>query len=253
MKVITIKNIFLSLLFSIVIGIVSYPFAVYYIYDVEKLKTQFPEFTLKKGEVESYRMTKKRPSYWVNLSEISSSGKWAIILSEDWAFYQHKGFDVEQLKMAINEGIKERKIIRGASTITQQMVKNIYLDHSRSFFRKLKESIITYKVEKFLNKQRILEIYLNSIEFGPGIWGIRNASYHYFGKHPSRINPREASFLAMLLPSPKRYYESFRKKKLTPFARKRVNATLEKLKMGKIITEDELYFYKVFKMSWELE
>lgn len=251
MKVSTIKNIFLSALFSFIILGISYPFAVFYAYDVEKLKTLYPEFKLMKGEVDTHVFVKKRPSYWVSLPEISSYGKWAIILSEDWAFYQHNGFDVEQLKKAINEGIKERKLIRGASTITQQMVKNVYLDHSRSFFRKFKESIITYKVEKTLNKQRILEIYLNSIEFGPGIWGIKNASYHYFKKHPAYLNPREASFLAMMLPSPKRYYESFRKKQLTKFANQRVNAILLKLKMGKVISDEDYHYYKEVKMSWE--
>ena len=245
-----IKNIFLSLIVTLILGVGAYPFAVYYSHDVEKLITQYPEFKLNKNEVERYYIVKNKPRYWVRLNEISAYGKWAIILSEDWAFYQHKGIDIEQLKIAVSDGLKEGKL-RGASTITQQMVKNVYLDGSRSFFRKFKELIITYKVEKFLNKQRILEIYLNSIEFGPGIWGIRHASYHYFKKHPSQLNPREASFLAMLLPSPKRYYESFRRKSLTKFARVRVNATLTKLKMAKVISQDEYVFYRQFKMSWE--
>lgn len=250
MKVNNIKKIFLSLILSLVIWLIAYPLAVYYWYDVGQLENNYPEFKLINGEVTSYRINKKRPSYWVSLSEISPYGKWAIVLSEDWAFYDHKGIDLEQLKIALNEIITSGKV-RGASTISQQMVKNIYLDHSRSFFRKFKELIITYKVEKTLSKKRILEIYLNSIEYGPAIWGIKNASYHYFRKHPSRINPREGSFLAMMLPSPKRYYESFRKKKLTPFAEQRVHITLEKLKIGKIISDDELYLNKVIKMSWE--
>lgn len=250
MKVYKIKNIFLSVLISFFIWGLSYPFAVYYFYDVEKLKNHYPQFKLIKGEVDTYVIQKQKPAYWVTLAQISAYGKWAIILSEDWAFYQHRGVDIEQLKIALNESLTHGKV-RGASTISQQMVKNVYLDQSRSFFRKFKELIITYKVEKTLSKQRILEIYLNSIEYGPGIWGIRNASYHYFRKHPSELNPREASFLAMMLPSPKRYYESFRKKRLTPFAQKRINATLDKLKMGKIISEDELYLYKNMKMHWE--
>lgn len=250
MKVNNVKKIFISVLCTIIIGCALYPIAVYYAFDVEKLKNQYPEFKLIKGEVDSYQVVKRRPSYWVNLGDISTYGKWAIILSEDWAFYQHEGVDLAQLQIALTESLTLGKV-RGASTISQQMVKNIYLDHSRSLFRKMKELIITYKVEKTLSKQRILEIYLNSIEFGPGIWGIRNASYHYFKKHPSRLNPREASFLAMMLPSPKRYYESFRKKKLTSFAEKRVLAILSKLKMGKIISEDELYLNQIIRMNWE--
>lgn len=250
MKVNNIKKLIISLAVFFTLGCIAYPFAVYFVYDVEKLRTHYPEFHLVKGEVDHYSFTKKKPNYWVNLQQISTFGKWAIVLSEDWAFYQHQGVDIEQLKIAINDSLTSGKV-RGASTISQQMVKNIYLDHSRSFFRKIKELIITYKLEKFVNKQRILEIYLNSIEFGPGIWGIKNASFHYFNKHPSRINPREASFLAMMLPSPKRYYESFRKKKLTRFAEIRVKAILTKLKMGKIINEDEYYLNSVIRMNWE--
>src|SRR5690606_41002028 len=171
-------------LITLIASAISYPFAIYYAYDVEQLKTHYPQFKLVKGEVDSYDFVKKRPAYWVNLGDISTYGKWAIILSEDWAFYQHQGVDLDQLKIAITESLTLGKV-RGASTISQQMVKNIYLDHSFSFFRKFKELIITYKVEKTLSKQRILEVYLNSIEFGPGIWGIRNASFHYFKKHPS--------------------------------------------------------------------
>ncbi|HLT21790.1 MAG TPA: biosynthetic peptidoglycan transglycosylase [Bacteriovoracaceae bacterium] len=251
MKTSKIKNIFISAFVALIIGCVCYPLSIYYFYDVKKLENHYPEFILVKGEVESYTFKKKRPPYWVSLSEISTYGKWAIILSEDWAFYQHQGIDLSQLKIALLESINEKKVVRGASTISQQMVKNIYLDHSRSYLRKLKELIITYKVEKHISKQRILEVYLNSIEYGPGVWGIRNASYHYFKKHPSKINPREASFLAMMLPSPKRYYESFKKKRLTPFAEKRVHITLEKLKIGRIISEDELYLNKVIRMNWE--
>lgn len=251
MKVRKLKNIILSTLVALIMGVCSYPFAVYYFHDVEKLITHYPEFKIVKGEVEDYTIVKNKPRYWVRLNEISAYGKWAIILSEDWGFYQHQGFDIEQLKIAVNDGLKGGKKLRGASTISQQMVKNVYLDNSRSYFRKFKELILTYKVEKYLSKQRILEIYLNSIEFGPGIWGIRNASYHYFKKHPSSLNPREASFLAMLLPSPKRYYESYRRKTLTRFARVRVNSTLTKLKMARVITQDEYIFYRYFKMSWE--
>lgn len=250
MKVNKIKKILLSLFISSLVALLLYPFAVYFAFNVDELKTHYPQFKLLKGEVDHYSITKKKPAYWVHLPQISTYGKWAIILSEDWAFYQHQGVDLEQLKIAVGDVFTSGKV-RGASTISQQMVKNIYLDPSRSVFRKIKELIITYKVEKFLNKQRILEIYLNSIEFGPGIWGIRNASYHYFGKHPSQINPREASFLAMMLPSPKRYYESFRKKKLTRFAKVRVHAILAKLKMGKIISDEEFYLNRVMPMSWE--
>lgn len=92
------------------------------------------------------------------------------------------------------------------------MVKNVFLSSERTISRKIHELILTHKVEQVLTKDKILEVYLNCIEFGPNIYGIREASYHYFKKHPSALNPREAAFLAMLLPSPKGYYISFKRK-----------------------------------------
>jgi monofunctional biosynthetic peptidoglycan transglycosylase len=131
------------------------------------------------------------------------------------------------------------------------MVKNVYLTEERTISRKLHEMILAYKIEKFLSKKRILEIYLNVIEFGPGIYGIKNASHHYFRKHPRDLDPKESAFLAMLLPSPKRYYISYRKKKLTDFARERVNAILVKMRMGKVLTPSEYEKQRSSKLSWE--
>jgi monofunctional biosynthetic peptidoglycan transglycosylase len=181
---------------------------------------------------------------------MSKFARWSIILSEDWSFYDHQGVDVEQIKVALNEMVEDKKF-RGASTITQQMVKNVFLSDERTLWRKIHEVILAYKVEKNLSKNKILEIYLNVIEFGPGIYGIKEAARHYFKKHPSEITPREGAFLAMLLPSPKRYYVSFRKKELTRFAKARVRAILEKMRMGKIITQDEYLAQSVSKLSWE--
>jgi monofunctional biosynthetic peptidoglycan transglycosylase len=140
---------------------------------------------------------------------------------------------------------------RGASTISQQMVKNVYLSESRTPWRKIHEIILTHKVEEALSKDRILEVYLNSIEFGPAIYGIKEASYHYFKKHPSELSPREGAFIAMLLPSPKKYYVSFKKKSLTKFAQGRIKAILRKMKMAKIISEERMQTELVTPFSWE--
>jgi len=226
------------------------PLYMYFSVDVSALANQYPHLKIKNQRVESLEIQKKRPGYWSPLNQISSYGKWAIILSEDWAFYQHQGVDTEQMKVALEEMVSEFRF-RGASTITQQMVKNVFLSDARSLWRKTHELILTHKVESHLSKSRILEIYLNSIEYGPGIYGIRNASKHYFRKDPAYLNPREAAFLAMLLPSPKRYYESFRKKSLTPFARKRVKAILQKMKMAKVITSDQYSDYLYSQFFWE--
>ena len=222
----------------------------YYSHDVAVLKTSYPHI-IKKGEAEpDFEIKSGIPRNWVKTRDISKVGKWAIIISEDWGFYQHQGVDLNQVKIALNEMWEEQKF-RGASTITQQMVKNVFLSSDRTLWRKLHEVILTKKAESELTKEKILEIYLNCIEFGPGIYGIREASYHYFQKHPRELTAKEGAFLAMLLPSPKRYYVSFRKKELTPFARERINTILMKLRMAKILTMEELEQEKETPLSWE--
>jgi monofunctional biosynthetic peptidoglycan transglycosylase len=190
------------------------------------------------------------PQNWVKLQNLSHYVRWAIIFSEDWRFYQHKGIDFEQLKIVLNEIIFENKI-RGASTITQQMVKNLYLNHEKTFLRKIIEVILSLKAENNISKDDILEIYLNIIEFGPGIYGIGNASIHYFQKHPSLLNPLESAFLAMLLPNPKSYYVSFKNKKLDFFARERMRLILIKMRMGKILSPIDYDRMTKEKLVWE--
>ncbi|HXH74621.1 MAG TPA: biosynthetic peptidoglycan transglycosylase [Bacteriovoracaceae bacterium] len=225
------------------------PLYMYFSDDVAKLNSQWPHL-VEKSEPAEYIVKKGQPKSWVTLKQISNFGKWAIVLCEDWAFYEHEGIDIKQMKAAINDMMTDKRF-RGASTITQQMVKNVFLSNDRSLWRKVHELILSHKVENVLTKDRILEVYLNVIEFGPSIYGIKNASYHYFKKHPSNLSPREGAFLAMLLPSPKRYYVSFQKKKLTPFALSRIIAILGKLRMGKYISHERYEKEKISLMSWE--
>lgn len=225
------------------------PLYMYFSHDVSRLKDEFPHLKITGNEVEVVIKSGK-PSHWVRLKEISSYGKWAIIFSEDWAFYQHAGLDVEQIKVAMTEMLQAERF-RGASTITQQMVKNVYLSESRTLWRKLHEIVLAQKVENVLTKARILEIYLNSIEFGPGIYGMKAAAKHYFKKRPAHLSPKESAFLAMLLPSPKRYYVSFKKRRLTKFANIRIKAILRKMRMGKIITPAQYEYEVSRKFNWE--
>lgn len=225
------------------------PVYMYFSHDVSELNKNYPHSNNIKDSI-TFEIRPGKPKSWVNLNQISSYGKWAIILSEDWGFYQHEGIDVQQIKVALNEMVEEKKF-RGASTITQQMVKNVYLSEARTIWRKVHEIILAQKVERILTKRRILEIYLNVIEFGPNIYGIQQASYHYFKKHPSALTARESAFLAMLLPSPKRYYISFKRKQLTKFAATRVNAILLKMRMGKVITVEQYETFRNEKISWE--
>ncbi len=238
------------LILTLFVGPILVLFAITFSQDVLRLKTEYPHALVKMDSV-SYELRKNRPKSWVPLKVISRYTKWAIILSEDWSFYQHEGLDLEQIKAALGEMMTAGKF-RGASTITQQLVKNLFLSEERTLWRKLNEAILTHRVEGALSKNQILETYLNVIEFGPGVYGIGNATAFYFRKSPANLNPRESAFLAMLLPSPKRYSVSFRKKKLTRFARKRVDAILEKLRMAKVLTRDEYAAEVHRKLDWEL-
>lgn len=205
--------------------------------DIKKLKTEFVNVKVV-DSLPQYSIVSKRPAHWAALSNISGHAVRAIVLSEDSSFYQHAGIDFVQLQEAVNEGLKGQKPWRGASTISQQMVKNLFLTNERSLWRKFREYFVTMAVEKHLEKKKILEIYLNIIEYGPGVYGIHQASYYYFKKHPGHLTPREGAFLAMLLPSPKRYSQSFRHRSLTRFAQKSIRQILGKMRaVGNISPE----------------
>lgn len=142
---------------------------------------------------------------WIPLNSVSSNLIHTVIISEDARFYSHPGFDVEAIKFAAQKDLKRKKFAVGGSTITQQLAKNLYLSNRKSLFRKLREIIIAYKMDKKLTKHRILELYLNVIECGRGIYGVEAASRHYFGKSSSALSIDEACRLAVILPSPLRH------------------------------------------------
>lgn len=180
-----------------------------------------------------------RPAQWANLGAVSPLAVAAIVLSEDWAFYQHNGFDWDQIWDAFQTNLKKGKFARGGSTITQQVVKNVFLGNQKTILRKLQEAVLAIRTERQLTKKKILEIYLNIAEFGEGTYGIGAASRLYFGKAPSELSAKEGAFLAMLLPSPKKYSVSFRKKTLTPYANSTVKSILGKLLATHRLTEEE--------------
>lgn len=143
-------------------------------------------------------------SSYTSLANISRYMAEAVLTTEDGSFRRHDGFNRTQLEVALRRNLQSGKVRLGASTITMQMVKNVLLSHERTLSRKLQELFLTWWVEQALSKQRIMELYLNVIEFGPGIYGVTNASRHYFGKHPSELTSLEAAMLATMLPSPVR-------------------------------------------------
>lgn len=142
---------------------------------------------------------------WVPLSEIAPALQHAVIVSEDASFYFHEGFDWEGIKEAALRNVEAGKLARGGSTLTQQLAKNLYLSSHKTFLRKANEALITYALERALTKKRILELYLNVVEWGKGVYGAEAAARHHFGKHAADLSPEEAALLAAMLPSPRTY------------------------------------------------
>ena len=153
-------------------------------------------------EGKKYRIQQK----WVPLSRISPYLIKAVLIAEDDKFWRHEGFDYDAIQKAIEKDIKEKKFKLGGSTISQQLAKNLYLSPEKNPIRKLREAIITWRMEKALTKKRILELYLNIAEWGDaGIFGIEAASKHYYGKPASALGPEEAARLASILPNPRKF------------------------------------------------
>jgi monofunctional glycosyltransferase len=139
---------------------------------------------------------------WISLSRVNPSIIHAVIVAEDGTFYEHEGIDWYEVKESIKKDFEKGKFARGASTITQQLAKNLYLSTSKDPMRKLKEIVITSWLEEILSKERILELYLNIIEWGDGLFGVEAASLVYFGKHASELSREESARLAAVIPSP---------------------------------------------------
>ena len=143
---------------------------------------------------------------WVNYNQISINIKQAVIAAEDAKFIDHEGFDWEGIEKAYEKNKRRKKIVAGGSTISQQLAKNLFLSNQRTPWRKAEETIITLMLETVLSKQRILEIYLNVIEWGNNVYGIEAASLRYFSSHARELNSFQSAKLASMIPNPK-YYE----------------------------------------------
>jgi monofunctional biosynthetic peptidoglycan transglycosylase len=143
---------------------------------------------------------------WVSYGRISSNLKRAVIVSEDIEFFSHDGFSKRETRAALEDAWEEKKLPRGASTLSQQLAKNLWLSPSRNPLRKVKEALLTRQLEKHLSKRRILEVYLNVVELGPGIYGAEAAARHYFGKSAASLTTRQAAELAASLPRPRSWH-----------------------------------------------
>ncbi len=139
---------------------------------------------------------------WVPYGAVSPHLKRAVLVAEDINFFSHHGFELAEIRQVLEQAIEEGELTRGASTITQQLARNLWLSPSRNPVRKLKEAILTWQLERALDKRRILELYLNVVELGPGVYGVEAASRRYFARPAADLGPEEAAQLAASLPSP---------------------------------------------------
>ena len=142
---------------------------------------------------------------WVPYDQISVHLKRAIIASEDANFVDHEGFDWEGIQRAVEKNRKKGRFVAGGSTISQQLAKNLFLTPNKSYFRKAEEAIITIMLEHLWSKQRILEVYLNVIEWGNGVFGAEAAARHYFNISAAQLGPEQAARLAGMVPNPRFY------------------------------------------------
>lgn len=176
--------------------------------------------------------------FYRNLSEISEDLQKFVVLSEDAKFFSHEGFDVEEIENSLKKNLSQGKVKRGGSTITQQLAKNVFLDKKRSVTRKLFEVPWTMQIERDLNKKQILELYLNIIEWGPGIYGAEAASRHFFDKSAAELDPKEALYLAMIIPNPIRF-DGFKSSKSKEFIWSKSKTFAQRIHSEKKISLDE--------------
>ena len=176
--------------------------------DISSLKkknpgqTAFMEYREKEWKEKGRKVQVRQ--VWVPLSRISPHLVKAVLIAEDDKFWSHEGFDYESIREAVEKDLQAGKLKFGGSTISQQLAKNLYLSPAKSFWRKFLEAFLTWRMEQVLSKKRILELYLNVVEWGDGTFGAEAASRRFFEKPASALTPREAARLAVVLPSPRR-------------------------------------------------
>ncbi|MRR17660.1 MAG: monofunctional biosynthetic peptidoglycan transglycosylase [Deltaproteobacteria bacterium] len=166
-------------------------------------KTAFMEY--REDVWQAKGIKKKIATSWVPLNQISPYVVKAVIIAEDDKFWSHEGFDFEAIQKALEKDIKKKTFKAGGSTISQQLAKNLYLSPAKNPIRKIKEAILTWRIERQLSKRRIMELYLNVAEWGDGMFGVGAAARRYYGKSAGSLGPREAAELAAALPNPRRF------------------------------------------------
>jgi membrane peptidoglycan carboxypeptidase len=171
----------------------------------EKLKPPSNSSVLDRNGKILFYLPTNRIQFYKSISELPLNLQNFVVLAEDAKFFEHEGFDLNQIENSLKSNLSSNKIKRGGSTITQQLAKNLFLDKKRSYTRKLFEIPWALQLERDLSKKQILELYLNIIEWGPGLYGAEAASRHFFDKEAKDLNPRQSLYLALIVPNPPRF------------------------------------------------
>jgi monofunctional biosynthetic peptidoglycan transglycosylase len=199
-----IKWIILAL---ISIGLLYHCWILFLIFKYKKSNPEVSSLMQQRAaEAASAGKTPAREQTWVPYEKISANLVRAVLAGEDQKFFDHDGFDWEELQKAVEKDWEEKKFHRGASTISQQLAKNLFLSTSKNPLRKIHEALITWEMEHMMTKRRILEIYLNVIEWGDGIYGAEAAARHYFNTSAASLSAEQAAFLSAMVPGPLNAY-----------------------------------------------
>lgn len=211
--------------------------------DVDHMK--FKDLRVQGGKViQKHYKDHKKHLHWTSIDKINRDLIYTLVMAEDALFFQHSGIDYDAIINALFENVKADQIKYGASTISQQVAKNLFLDGEKSLVRKLKEYFITKDLEKHFTKNQIMEIYVNMAEFGPDIYGIEEASHYYFHKSPKNLNAAEGAFLALMLPSPRKYhYTLFQNHNFTKHLRSKYRRILQDMRYKEYISNKQYNKY----------
>ena len=248
-----IKKLCFWIGFSILIfcfGLISLlGYFIYRLPDLEKMSFSQLENVARQSVLKKLN-NKKKLYKWIPIKNINRDCIYTVVFAEDSTFYTHNGFNYDAIINAFAENFRQKRLAYGASTISQQVAKNLFLTSEKSFSRKIQEIFLTRDLEQYFTKNQIIEIYLNIAEFGPDIFGINAAAHYYLGKSPQDINAGEGAMLALMLPSPiKNHYSIYKNKNLSQKKKRKIKRILKEMLINEFISQDQYLSYLNFSFS----
>lgn len=200
-------------------------------------KVRVTQWQRQKGETKAWIGPSEKT--WVGIEKISRHTIHAIVAAEDVHFYEHPGIDIRQIMLAARNNFMQGRYAFGASTISQQVVKMVFLTREKTILRKLREVAGVFIMELLLTKDQIIAWYINLVEFGDGIYGVRNAARHYFQTEPGLLTIAQSIHIALVLPSPNRWSLGLRQRSLTEFGKKRFMEILDEMFIAGVVTKHQ--------------